>query len=392
MEQPKIYSKTGRLPHSKFKLDSIRPLRYCEFKPKTIYYYQVYDCLNNDVQMTNCLEEENWLHFKLDKTTRFVYENTNETFDSKFVNELALLIKLRDLPLDRVYVIVVDDIHAEFLRSGLARLGIVGINIAVTYQSIVLTDIPEPQESTHKFCCLSRNYRPWRLGLFAELVNRDLIKDFVYSFHNIQPYGTITQYSLLHLARDLNRQGIDPEQEPLASWLKGVPYDLDARVDLKFHKATYTAIQQADINLVVESKFNPNEYRRHLPYSPEYQPVFLTEKTFKAIACARPFIMYSVPGSLKAIQSMGFKTYHGLIDETYDSITDNQERHRAVISEIDRICNMPKEEYKSMIAECRSIAEFNLQAFKDLKGRTEWTESNFPEFLWLNAFKLETQK
>lgn len=392
MDQPKIYSKTGRLPHSKFKFDSIRPLRYCEFKPKTIYYYQVYDRLNNDVQMTNCLEEENWLHFKLDKTTRFVYENTNETFDSKFVNELALLIKLRDLPLDRVYIIVVDDIHAEFLKAGLARLGITGINIAVTYQSIVLTDIPDPQESTHKFCCLSRNYRPWRLGLFADLVNKGLIKDFVYSFHNIQPYGTITQYSLLHLARDLHRQGIDPEQEPLASWLKGVPYDLDARVDLKFHKATYTAIQQADINLVVESKFDPNEYRKHLPYSPEYQPVFLTEKTFKAIACARPFIMYSVPGSLTAIQSLGFKTYNGLIDETYDTIVDNQERHKAIISEIDRICNLPKDEYNTMIESCRLIAEFNLQVFKDLKERTEWNESNFPEFLWLNAFKLELQK
>jgi hypothetical protein len=392
MDQPKIYSKTGKLPHSKFRLDSIRPLRYCEFKPNTVYYYQLYDKLNNDVQLIDCLEEENWTHFKLDTTTKFVYENLNETFDVRFVNELAVLIKLRDLPLDRIYVIVVDDIHADFLRTGLAKLGITGLQIAVTYQSIVLTDIPEPTESTHKFCCLSRNYRPWRLRLFADLVNRSLIKDFVYSFHNIQPYGVITQYSMLHLAHDLKKQGIDAEQEPLASWLKGVPYDIGGAVHLKFHNATYLAIQSADINLVIESNFNPNEYRRREPYDPDYQPVFLTEKIFKAVACARPFIIYSVPGSVKAIRGMGFKTYDGLINEDYDSIIDNEQRHQAILAEIDRICRLPQEDYDNLISACKPIAEFNLKLFADLKTRAEWTDANFPEFLWLNAFKQETQK
>jgi len=392
MDQPKIYSKTGRLPHSKFRLDSIKPLRYCEFKRHTIYYYQVYDLLNHDVQMSNCLEEENWTHFKLDKTTKFVYENNNETFDRRFVNELAVLITLRELPLDRVYVIVVDDIHAEFLRSGLEELGITGVKIAATYQSIVLTEVPEPQEPMYKFCCLSRNYRPWRLRLFADLVNKGLIDDFIYSFHNIQPYGVPVQYSLLHLAHDLKKQGIDAEQEPLASWLKQVPYDIGGSIQQKFHNATYSAIQHADINLVIESKFNPNEYRRHAAYDPSYQPVFLTEKTFKAIACARPFIMYSVPGTLKAIQSMGFKTYNGLINEDYDDIVDNEQRHQAILTEIDRICKLSKLDYANMMAVCIHIAEYNQRVFKRLKEQAVWTEENFPDFLWLNKFKLEMQQ
>jgi hypothetical protein len=344
--------------------------------------------------MARCLEEEHWHHFKLDKTTRFVYENCNETFDKRFVNSLASCIVSLDLDLDRVFVIVVDDEHAEFLRNGLAELGITGVNIASTYYSVIATNIPkEDTATTHKFSCLSRNYRPWRLRFFANLVNDNLIKDFVFTFHNIFPYGIIKKFPLSELRMDLFNYGIDTAQEPLNSWINGIPYDLDARVDLKFHMATYRAIQQADINIIIESQFNPNEYVRSRAYDSKFQPIFLTEKTFKAIACNRPFISYGVPYTLACIRRMGFKTFEGLIDESYDTIVDNETRHRAVIAEITRIAALDKDAYDSLIADCKEIAEYNLSMLKTLQTNAEWTNNNFPKFTWLSdAFELETQR
>jgi hypothetical protein len=52
----------------------------------------------------------------------------------------------------------------------------------------------------------------------------------------------------------------------------------------------------------------------------------LTEKTFKPIALEMPFILVAPAGSLEYLRSYGFKTFNGIIDESYDEETDDIKR------------------------------------------------------------------
>ena len=53
---------------------------------------------------------------------------------------------------------------------------------------------------------------------------------------------------------------------------------------------------------------------------------FPTEKTFRPIAARMPLILMSVPGALKDLQNLGFQTFRNYIDESYDTIDNEQDR------------------------------------------------------------------
>jgi hypothetical protein len=48
----------------------------------------------------------------------------------------------------------------------------------------------------------------------------------------------------------------------------------------------------------------------------------ITEKTFKPILCKRLFIMFAGQHYLRHLRSIGYQTFEGIIDETYDTIAD----------------------------------------------------------------------
>lgn len=65
--------------------------------------------------------------------------------------------------------------------------------------------------------------------------------------------------------------------------------------------------------------------------------VFVTEKTGRSLLSGQPFVVYSSPGHLEHLRSMGFLTYNTLWDESYDNITDNQGRMSAVADLVVRL-------------------------------------------------------
>lgn len=86
---------------------------------------------------------------------------------------------------------------------------------------------------------------------------------------------------------------------------------------------------------------------------------FFSEKIFKAIAMRHPFIIATAPNSLQYLKNMGYKTYHPIIDESYDSILDHGDRMIAIVKEIERLCKMDKKELKGWLVTARQIAYHN---------------------------------
>jgi len=71
-------------------------------------------------------------------------------------------------------------------------------------------------------------------------------------------------------------------------------------------------------------------------FADEDNTLFLSEKLFKPIACRHPFIVFGNRHSLTKLRSMGYKTFEGFIDESYDSLP-TLERFSAVMESIEKI-------------------------------------------------------
>jgi hypothetical protein len=65
--------------------------------------------------------------------------------------------------------------------------------------------------------------------------------------------------------------------------------------------------------------------------------IFVTEKIINPMTVLQPFIVVAASGYLKHIRSLGFKTFDGFIDESYDDIINDGERYIAICNEIDRL-------------------------------------------------------
>ena len=89
----------------------------------------------------------------------------------------------------------------------------------------------------------------------------------------------------------------------------------------------------------------------------------LTEKSLRPIACGQPFMLMATPGSLIYLRQYGFKTFDGLIDETYDGIHNPRQRLQAVIAEMKRISSLPAQQKIKLFNSLNSIAKFNKQLF-----------------------------
>lgn len=103
----------------------------------------------------------------------------------------------------------------------------------------------------------------------------------------------------------------------------------------------------------------------------------LTEKTLRPIACGRPFMLMATHGSLQYLRDYGFRTFDGLIDETYDTVTDPRARLQAVVNEMSRIAALSQSEKSSVWTQLYEIAAYNQRLFFS----QHWKKSIHQEYL-----------
>lgn len=121
--------------------------------------------------------------------------------------------------------------------------------------------------------------------------------------------------------------------------------------------------QTTNLEVVLETLFDDD--RLHL-----------TEKILRPIACGHPFILASTQGSLEYLRGYGFKTFHNIIDETYDTIADPVQRLDAILAEMKRIAKLSYDDKQQVYDSLRSIAKYNQQRFFSV----EWHDQLINEF------------
>lgn len=179
------------------------------------------------------------------------------------------------------------------------------------------------------FVCLNRNsQKPFRytFGCFLESINMwdKIYASFLKKSDNRALYLTgVEEFDL----------SIKNSEE---SFMNKIPIEVDTynsedkesfEVARAFKKEIYL---DSYIYIVTETNFEND--------------IFLTEKICNPMAVLQPFIIFGAYGYLKYLQSLGFKTFDGFIDESYDDIKNNEQRYLKVCSEIKRISNLPIEQ------------------------------------------------
>ncbi len=104
--------------------------------------------------------------------------------------------------------------------------------------------------------------------------------------------------------------------------------------------------------------------------------IHLTEKTFKPIVNHHPFIMISAPNTLKTIKSFGFRTFDNIIDESYDSIEDHNDRFDAILSIIRHLSSWNKKQISKATEAIKDAVEYNYEL---LRTRPRIELNNFVE-------------
>lgn len=98
-------------------------------------------------------------------------------------------------------------------------------------------------------------------------------------------------------------------------------------------------------------------------YVGNYVEPFLSEKTFRAIACGLPFIISSAPGAFTKLKAQGFESFYLIFDETYDHEQSPQKRFEMIIRQLNEICKLSLSDINDMYRNIKPVCEHNYNYF-----------------------------
>jgi hypothetical protein len=207
---------------------------------------------------------------------------------------------------------------------------------------------------TKDFLCYNRVNRTHRCQLIAELKLHDIINNGLVSF--------IPNYSFYDSQRDAE---LILQNDPLLSDDKKQAYrglvSEEKIIDTYDYESNGFDHAQSSKKMNHYSKTMFSVVTESYWYEPE---ISFTEKIFGPIAHGHPFIVVAPAGYLTYIRRLGFKTFDGIIDETYDTITDHEQRMKAIVQEINVFCNYSVSEKREKWVLLNEIAQYNYKVFE----------------------------
>lgn len=255
-------------------------------------------------------------------------------------------------------------------ENQLAAAGIHGVNVRVSncYLKEIYNQYIENQSFfenlnytiVKRFSIFTRRYHPDRLSLFLKLLDADLLKHSEYTFTNFSPEMRaypdpwITKEELKNLPIT---KTYSQTNNNIDRWIDGLPYCLDVH-DLResFPLEIYERYSKAGINVVVET-ISTHRNDMHV------QDIMITEKTWKAIASQKPFMLYAPSGSLELLKKEGFKTFDSFIDESYDGTDMRIKKQDMIVSQLKKFSKLTDAEYIREIENFSRITSLNLRRF-----------------------------
>jgi hypothetical protein len=105
----------------------------------------------------------------------------------------------------------------------------------------------------------------------------------------------------------------------------------------------------------------------------DYPYSFRTEKIWKPIAMAHPFIAVANRGYYRDMHNLGFRTFGHVIDESFDLIDHSQDRIQRIADVVEDLC---QQDLASFLKECYNTCKYNQQHLADMRFKVR---NEFPK-------------
>ena len=201
-------------------------------------------------------------------------------------------------------------------------------------------------EKPYNFLCLNKIQRDHRTKLLNKLNNLKLLNRALWSCHwenNLLPKEYPDKFNNQQLEIKINNTSHEAHQ---AQWPDGLLFP-------QLYIDTYFSV-------VTETNFSiPVDYR--------------TEKIYKPILIGHPFVAVSGYHFYQGLKNLGFKTFSGLIDETFDNILNDDDRINAISNTIKNLCASDLNEF---IKAAKPICDYNRLHYIELTGKYQLTQYN----------------
>jgi hypothetical protein len=299
--------------------------------------------------------------------------NVNATIDN--IYKLIINYKIKS---NNIWIVVAYEFQKQEIEKQLFKLGITPINIIAVdpylnqiYSQVINHNIkPEISFKTllpKRFSAFSRRYEYWRFKFFCDLIENNLLDKFYYTFTNGHPesvpypHEIITKEQLKNLD---NVKQISKNKEDIHTWIDNMPYCLDLlEQSNSFPLTIYELYKKSHINIVLEtSPFNA------------FTGIIITEKTYRAISMARPFILFTSNTGLTLLKNLGYETFEPVIDESYSKVDQSIEsKCKAIVKETMRLASMSDTEFYNVTQNLQEIANYNFKNFMRLGSKNMLT-------------------
>lgn len=146
------------------------------------------------------------------------------------------------------------------------------------------------------------------------------------------------------------------------SFSKKIPVEFDTQDSI--NKESFEAVRAYKREVYLDSYL-------HIVTETNFEKdIFVTEKICNPMVVLQPFILFGAAGYLKYLRYLGFQTFDGFIDESYDLEFDDKKRYLMLCSEIERISKISLTEIHNWYLSIRDTLIYNrnhLLTFADKK-------------------------
>jgi hypothetical protein len=231
--------------------------------------------------------------------------------------------------------------------------------------------IYETRNKPYKFLFLNGRSRPHRKYLLEKFRLDGLLDQSLWT--NLENrVGSMGQLVLQHQGQDLMLTPNDIKTLPAKYEVERYRQQINKTFDSRFIKNDLFSQEWGEIyiepapyidtyfSLVTETVFD-------YPYS------FRTEKIWKPIAMAHPWIAVANAGYYRDIKNLGFQTFGHVLDESFDSIEDSQKRIERIAHVVQDLC---QQDLAAFLKECYNVCKYNQQHLAKMRIQVR---QEFPE-------------
>lgn len=203
------------------------------------------------------------------------------------------------------------------------------------------------------FTALVRTHKWWRATIMADFWRRGWHEKGYFSYNPSITVGDRECDNPIEVDRWPGLRAAT--HEFLANTWRADDFSADQHND--HHLVMPEHFSNAYLNIVIETHMDVDQSGG----------VFLTEKTFKPIKNAQPFVIFGAAGSLARLRDLGYRTFDSVIDPSYDQVENTTDRYTYLLALLDDLFSNGRLGMQVLYERCMVDILHNQRVFLDGK-------------------------